>query len=257
MYSLAQAAFTWHGATHLKDTLNNNLDPHVQMSSEITGRPYQELFDLVKQKDAEAVGYRNLSKVFNFSAGSFCGPGTLLAAMDDKQRAALNELEPGMGEEQIVRRILDTWTNTWELRPFLEYSSRACRGGNKPTYTCPITGRQKALNTFCQLNNLRFQGLGADAAKEGLRLVTENCYTENKLLNIHGVKVSVFIHDELLCSGPPDTLDIWVPQVQRLMEQGAENVLVDMDMKTEAGVCGDRWTKYDTPLEEWLESNET
>jgi hypothetical protein len=257
MFTLAQAAYTWHGATALLNALNEGLDAHLLIVETITGRAYEELNDAKKAGDKEVLSYRALAKVFNFGAGAFCGPDTLIGNMNTEQQETLQGLEPDSDLQQIVRRILNQWTDKWELRPFLSYSQKACSNGRRPSYTCPITGRTKALNTFCGLNNLRFQGLGADAMKEGLARVQRDAHIPGRTLHRHGVIPMIEVHDEIIFSGPVEGLEEWVKRAQYLMESGAERMLPDCSMRTEAGVCGTHWSKEDVPVSVYLESLES
>lgn len=98
---------------------------------------------------------------------------------------------------------------------------------------------------------MHFQPIGADALKEALRLVTRACYSETGSLYQYGIKIAVEIHDELLLSGPPETMHIWVPEIQRLMQEGAMRILTDCKIQTEAEVCGIRWRKVGVSIQDW------
>lgn len=252
MYCLGQSVKDKFGSSELLDALNDDKDPHIMVCENISGQDYETLERLKGEKDEKTLNYRKLGKILNFGQGGGMGAETTVSNMSDKDLEILAELYPNEHPIPVMKSLGKIWRNQWNLTAFFEHAGRLCAGGKRPTYTCPITGRIKALNSYCQYCNMHFQPIAADAMKEALRLVTENCYTTGKLLNIHGVRLAVEIHDEFLMSGPEDSLDIWVPHTQRLMEKGAMTLLPDCKIKTEAGVCGSRWSKKDIELDKWL-----
>lgn len=253
MYCLAQTVKDKFGVTELLDVLNAGKDPHIMVCENITGMSYEELLEAKEAGDEQVGKYRKLGKILNFGLGGGMGAETTVGNMSDSEIEILRELYPNEYPVPVMKSLSKIWKNQWNLVSFFENAARLCEGGRKPTYTCPTTGRLKALNSYCQYCNMHFQPIAADAMKEALRRVTESCYTEKKLLNIHGVKISAEIHDEFLMSGPEDSLDIWVPHVQQLMEEGAMSLLPDCKIQTEAGVCGERWRKKDIPLDRYLD----
>ena len=252
MYCLAQTASMLYGTTKLLDTLNANLDPHLSVVEDIAGMSYDELDAGKKSGDDLVKKYRALGKIMNFGFGGGMMGATATSNLEDYEYLTVQELFPGENVVRVMDRLSGQWKQGWELTPMFEKASRLCRGGNKPTWTCPITGRIKALNTYCQYCNMHFQPIGADALKEALRRVTESCYSKDGFLYQHGVKLAVEIHDEFLMSGPEKTLAQWVPHVQYQMEYGAMKLLPDCKIKTESGICGERWRKKDIELDDYL-----
>ena len=253
VFCLAQTNYQLYGSRKLLDILNTGKDPHLTVCEAITGIGFEELKRRYEEADPEIEAYRKLAKVWSFGGGGGMGAQTFWTNMKPEQRQTLMELYPGENPLDTIARLTKQWKQGWELTKMFDTVGRKCRGGNRPDYTCPTTGRIKALNGYCQMCNAHFQGIAADAMKESMKLMTESCYREGEILNQYGVKISVEIHDEFLLSGPPEDIDVWVPEAQRLMKKGAERLLPDCEISTDAEVCGERWRKRGVSVEEYLE----
>lgn len=252
VFTLAQTMYNLYGIRDLLDVVNDN-DPHLIIAAKTMGISREEAEALKAAKDPLFTKYRNFGKVQNFGYGGGMGAGTTLGTMDQPMIELLQELYPGQNLVTVVKDSIADWKRQWNLVNHFNKMGRLCQDGKKPTYTCPTTGRIKALNSYCQLCNMHFQPLAADALKEALKLIQESCWIEGRFLNYHGVELQIEIHDEVVMAGPPETLDKWVPLVQAMMVEGAQKVLPDCKIKTEAGVCGKFWSKQELSVEEYME----
>lgn len=253
MYCLGQTAKTLYGSTALLEALNGGQDPHLLVVQELSGMSYDDLSKGKKAKDPKVERYRALGKIANFGFGGGMGADTTYSNMSQAERDLFAELFPDEPATQVIKRLIRDWKHTWELVPMFEKAGRLCQGGNRPTWICPTTGRQKALNTYCQFCNAHFQPIAADAMKEAMARITESCYIEGRYLHKHGVRLEIEIHDEFVLSGKPETVEQWVPYVQQLMKEGAEMYLPDCSIGTEAEICPERWSKKGMSLEEYVE----
>ena len=254
MYCLGQTVSQLYGTTKLLDTLNSGLDPHLIVCEDISGMTYEQLDAGKNAEDPTVKNYRALGKIMNFGFGGGMGAATCYGNMEPYERATLAVLYPDQNPIRVIERLIGIWKTKWELYPMFERASRLCTGGNRPTYTCPTTGRIKALNGYCQYCNAHFQPIAADGMKAAMAKLTEDCYGRSGTLNRYGVKIAIEIHDEFVFSGPVEGLDVWVPHAQQLMKKGAETVLPLCNIQTEAEVCGERWRKKGVSVEEYLES---
>lgn len=257
MYCLAQTMLYKYGIRKLLDTLNSGKDPHLMVSAGTMGKDYAEVLALYEADDELVGKYRALAKIMNFGFGGGMGAKTTLGNMDDKTVELLQELYPGRHLESVVKDLIADWKDQWELTSHFNKVGRLCQGGKKPTYTCPTTGRIKALNTYCQFCNMHFQPIAADALKHAIALIQESCWIPGSFLYEHGVECQIEIHDEVVMAGPEQCLREWVPEVQRLMVTGAVKVLPDCKIKTEAEVCGKFWKKKGLSVEKYLDKLES
>lgn len=253
MFCLAQTVYTLFGVRELLDALNARKDPHIMVCENITGKSYKELIELKQKGDETTLMYRALGKILNFGQAGGMGAPTSVSNMTKEERKVLDTLYPGELHVNVMRRLGKMWRERWNLQPFFNHVGNKTRGGTRPTYQCLITGRIKALNSYCQMCNMHFQPIGSDITKLALQHVVDSCYREGGKLKEYGVLPCMMIHDEVVYSGPPETLSEWVPLAQGYMERAGSEILKDCVMKTGAEVCGTHWSKKGVSVEEYSE----
>ena len=206
MFCLAQNVWLLYGSRKMLDVLNDNKDPHIMIAANTMGIDYAEAIGRYHAKDELVAKYRQFGKIQNFGYAGGMGAKTTLGNMDVATLQLLKELYPGQDLKAVVAESIKQWKQQWELGQMFNKAGRLTQGGKRPTYTCPITGRIKALNTYCQYCNMHFQPSGADALKEALRIIQESSWSENGLLNKYGVELQIEIHDEVVLAGPVEGL---------------------------------------------------
>jgi DNA polymerase-1 len=205
------------GWSHMADALNAGQDVHLSMAAEIIGITYEEA--LVRKKDPIVKDTRQLAKAVNFGR-----PG----GMGDKKfiRYAKNSWGVDMTAEQ-ARESNRLWRSRFpEVE---EYFRIAAVATNNPDRLADeehlFTGRIRGNVRYSALCNGRFQGLGADAAKEALWRVTRACYSE-PASPLYGCRPVAFVHDEIIAECPDDErMPAAAAELGRLMIEGANMYL--------------------------------
>ena len=222
LHTLAQVCVTLFGQSHLAEVLNAGLDPHTAFAADILGVSYEECLKRVEAGDAEADNARQTSKVGNFGFPGGLGAESLCLFARKTYHVFLTE--------DRARELKEQWLGRWpEMRLFFQHVgdlvnedtglavveqifSKRWRGGAHYTAAC---------NSF-------FQGLGADAAKRALYLVSRDCYARPESV-MYGSRPVNFVHDEIILEtdDTPAAHDVAM-ELGRVMVAGANEFLPDV-----------------------------
>ena len=260
--TLAQVCVHLFAKSALADALNSGLDPHLALAASILGISYEEAKERKKDKDVDAA--RQTAKVANFGFPGGLGIKKLVLFARKSYGVLLTEESardlknqwltrwPEMANyfqhvssldntKQEVAAILDKWQQSLDKEPtdseFKKATAMAraivMRSGNVPVLRQLQSRRVRGGATYTAMCNSYFQGLGSDATKEALRLITEACYVDTDS-PLFGCRVVNYIHDEFILEVPegPGAHDA-AEELARLMVKGANIWLPDVPAKTE------------------------
>jgi len=240
--TLAQVCKSLFGYSRLGDVLNAGIDPHSEFAARMLHISYEEAMRRKKDKsDKVFENARQTSKVANFGFPGGLGAESLCLYARKSYKVNLTPVE--------AKRLKSSWLEHWpEMVDFFNFVgslvdpysgeglleqifSHRLRGGVRYTSAC---------NSF-------FQGLGADAAKRAMYLVSKACYSESESV-LYGARPVLFVHDEIVAEVPDDDqASDRAFEMARLMLQGANEFLPDVPTKTEP-VLATRWSKRMKPV---------
>jgi DNA polymerase-1 len=238
LHTLAQWCLTVIGRSALAEALNKKIDVHSLTGAQMSGVPYDEIMSLKKTGDARIKDIRQGAKAVNFGLPGGLGAKKLA-------RYAKVQYDVNMTvEEGIAAKAV--WLGLYpEMNEFFAMAAMATRDGDANEQHI-FTGRWRGRQRYSALCNGRFQGLGADAAKEALWRVTRACYVE-KSSALFGCRVVAFIHDEILAEALIAQAPAAAKELGRLMCEGANAYLKDVPVRVEPLIM-DLWSKKAEPI---------
>lgn len=189
----AQACLDILGHSRLAEFLNARRDPHLEIASQILGRPYDELVPLKKEKDVHLA--RQTGKVCNFGFPGGLGPRSCVDFAWSNYKVKLT-LEQATELKAIWRRTYP------EADPYFQWVHRQI-GGRRGYITQFRSNRIRGGCSFTEAANSLFQGPGSDIAKDAGWRITRACYAEPSS-PLYGSRMVVFVHDEFILETPDD-----------------------------------------------------
>ena len=221
------------GFSRLAERLNAGIDVHSEMASKMLHMSYDDVKAGIKAKDKTCRDARQAAKAINFGYPGGLGAAKFVAYAKNSYGVTITEAE--------AHRFKAMWLESDpEMVEYFRMASALVAGGD--------TGEEEALfvsrwrrSRYTSLCNGRFQGLGADAAKEALWRVTRACYTE-PASPLYGSHVVAFVHDEIIVEIVEGVAHEGLIELERLMTEGANMYLHRVPVHTE-GVCMRRWSK--------------
>jgi DNA polymerase-1 len=214
LYTLAAWCLERIGFSVLGDTLNAGRDVHVEIGGRILGLEYDEALARYKAGDKVMKLARQRAKPINYGLPGGLGAKKLV-------RYAKYTYGVDMSLEE-ARQAKELWIRTFpEMVEFFRLSAAltnnpAGQGEEEHVFT----GRLRGGCRYSALCNGRFQGLGADCAKEALWRVTNACYVEPGS-PLYGARVVAFVHDEIIAEVEEGRCDPAARELARLMAEGA------------------------------------
>lgn len=241
LHTLAQTCVTLFGQSELAVALNAGQDPHTAFAASILDIPYEEAVARNDAGDEKVDNARQTAKVANFGF-----PGGLGA---EKLCLFARKTYGVLLTEDKAKDLKDQWLHRWpEMRLFFKHVgelvdedtgeavveqlfSQRWRGGAHYTAAC---------NTY-------FQGLGADAAKRALYLVSRACYAETGSV-LYGSRPVNFVHDEIILETDdvPGAHDVAM-ELARVMILGANEFLPDVPARIKP-LLARCWSKKAKPV---------
>jgi len=208
------------------------------MASMMIGISYEE--GLARKKAGTFKKERQAAKAVNFGRPGGLGDDKFVAYARTQYDVILTVDEARQAKEAWLRMLP-------EMHQFFYLAAQATAGGELATETHLFSGRIRGGCRYTALCNGRFQGLGADAAKRGLCLVTRACYAD-PTSPLYGARPIGFFHDEIICEvdeGP--TASPAAKELGRLMVQGANEFLPDVNSKVDPLLMA-CWSKEAEPI---------
>lgn len=251
------------GFSRMADAINNGIDVHCRLASELVGLPPEAVTKKSHPKE------RQLAKMGNFGFGGGMVASTML---ENFQKEAAKAKNPEVAElywsqtEETCQMLRDAWLRTWpEMRHYLDYISDLC-GRGKATIRQFVSGRVRGNCRFTQAANTLFQGLAADVMNRAMYLVWQACYcyippyqyTEDYLQELYftdqpekmlyGAYPTMIVHDEINLEAPEAYAKWQALALRKLMLRAADEHLSYCTMRAEPAVMK-RWSKGAPELE--------
>lgn len=241
LHTLAQWCISHGIPSKLGEALNAGKDVHTMMAATMLGITYEEGLVRKKAKDPVLKDARQKAKPINFGFPGGLGIEKFVAFARVQYGVILTEAE--------AKQAKEAWLTLWpEMHQFFYLSAQATAGGRLATETHLFSGRIRGGCRYTALCNGRFQGLGADAAKRGLCLVTRACYADTAS-PLYGARPIGFFHDEILAEvaikGAPEA----AVELGRLMVKGANEFLPDVPSKVDP-LLMEVWSKDAEPIKD-------
>lgn len=241
LHTLAQWCVSKLGKSELAKALNAKIDVHTDMAATFLGISYEEAMARKKADDEEIKEHRRRAKAVNFGFPGGLGVKKLVRYAKMNYGATLSEADAKLAKDAWMRKLP-------EMIDFFRLSALATANDTAADEESLFTGRWRGGLRYSALCNGRFQGLGADAAKAAMWVVTEACYTHTQS-PLFGCRVVAFIHDEVIaeCPDEPYKIDAAARELGRLMCEAANVYLPDVPVRTEPQAMR-RWSKKAKPV---------
>ncbi len=257
--TLAQCQLWISGSSALAEAINAGADTHALFACKMIGVEYADFMRRLKSGDKQAKGYRQAAKAANFGFPGGMGPLKLVLAQRKIGIRFCVVLEGATcGERKITEHrglpcppvcarcvelatsLRDQWFAQWpEMRGFFEYVKRATQGGEIEQF---CSNRVRGGVGFCDGANTLFQGLAADGAKAALWEVTRRAYAEPDSILYNNLRVSVFVHDEILSEIRESHAHDVAEEKARIMREEMRKFTPDIKITAEPALCR-RWYK--------------
>ena len=211
--ALAQTCIDWFGGSALADAMNNGVDPHLLLASDILGIPYEEAVERKKTKEVKQA--RQMSKAANFGYPGGLGASSFAAYAKASYKVILSEQE--------ARRLKELWLHRWpEMGRYFQQVNRYINAGQvrytpdgpEKSYQLvqPVSLRLRGGTGYCDGCNSYFQGRTADGAKwalfcttmEGLLGYSPLWPASKGVSPLYGYHPVILAHDEIVCEGPEE-----------------------------------------------------
>ena len=235
--TLGQVCITLFGHSTLGDAINAGIDPHTDFACSILGITYEEGMQRKKdKKDTEFDNARQTAKVANFGYPGGLGANTLCLFARKSYNVSLTP--------EKAKTLKEQWIAHWpEMGEFFAHVGSLIDADTEVGVLQQIfSNRWRGGCFYCSAANSFFQGLGADAGKRALYLVTRACYAEPESV-LYGSRPVLYVHDEIVTEVKDDEFahDKAV-EMARLMIAGANEFLPNVPAKTEP-ILATRWSK--------------
>ena len=241
LHTLAQWCLSHGIPSKLAEALNAGKDVHTMMGATMLGITYEEGLARKKAGDKAFKDARQKAKPINFGFPGGLGIEKFVNFARIQYGVVMSEAE--------ARQAKEAWLTLWpEMHQFFYLSAQATAGGQLATETHLFSGRIRGGCRYTALCNGRFQGLGADAAKSGLCLVTRACYAEPDS-PLYGARPIGFFHDEILAEVAIDVAPEAAVELGRLMMKGADIFLPDVKSKVDP-LLMEYWSKDAEPVKD-------
>jgi len=233
LHTLAQVCLDLFGESKLADALNEGIDVHALVGSQIVGIDYADLVALIKAGDVESADARQLAKAANFGFPGGCGAKRFVGQAH------------GYGLNIEIRdaaRLKATWLRAWpEMRSFFDYVGK--QEDDRGFYWVKQlrAERLRARCTYTSACNSYFQGLAADGAKAAAYEVAkaQRCGAPGPLVGTYSL---AFIHDEIIVEAPEETAHEAALALSAVMERAFNRFVPDVPTKAEPTVMR-YWSK--------------
>ena len=236
--SLAHLLQVKYGHSQMGEVLREGKDLHWATAAAILGLDYNEV--IRRSKEPKMKETRQLAK-----AASFGIPGGLGALR-------FSEFCQSYGIENMDIEQAGDLRNQWlaeypEVMAYFDDVSLQCAaGGGTANDTHAITGYQRGDCTYTSLCNHGFQHLTAHAAKRAIWEVTRRCYSEPES-RLYGFAPLVFVHDEIIISGPRERAAAAAVELGEVMRQEMDKILTTVPIRTQCTMMR-RWYKDAYPV---------
>lgn len=233
LFTLAEVCFSVIGFSALGEMLNQGLDPHLIIASDISGIPYDELVRRRKTLPHNDPLYhemdqlRQVGKVANFGFPGGLGAESLCwFALEQYGVRMVQDQQPGPGVHPGAKQLKRIWLNRLpEMRHYFQWIDQQVNA-NPPMARQLFSNRFRGRMGYTDCCNTYFQGLGADIAKAAGWEITKAQFLPGGPL--WGFRTVLFTHDEFVSEGPEHRAHEAALEQSRLMVEAAKPWLPHM-----------------------------
>ena len=257
----------------LDQARNKGPDLHLRLAAQLLKLDPYEALARMRDGDPEVAEARQFAKVPNFGYPGGLGARTMIAYAAAQMSREQHQKRFGSNPEDQLReskRIRDVWFETWpENKPYFDYcASLVDEATGEGTIAQRMSGRLRGGARFTAIANGFFQGRVADAMKEAVVNLAEECYTGrctscdalsrglNDVCRACGGRPSVlwgsrpvmFLHDEPIVEHPHDaTLTARATRQRDVVVEALTRWMPDIPC-TSTAVAMLRWQKGAEPV---------
>lgn len=240
LHTLAVWCLEKIGWSALADALNAKMDVHTAMAVEMLGISYEEAMVRKKAGDKEIKEFRQRAKALNFGLPGGLGVKKFVRYAKNNYNVVLTEAEAAQYKSAWLRRFP-------EMNEFFRLAGATTNNPSKlGDEEHLFTGRMRGNVRYSALCNGRFQGLGADAAKEAMYRVSKACYVETES-PLYGSRPVAFVHDEILAESAREKAPEAAKELGKVMEAGANFYLHRVPVRCKPLLMA-RWSKSAEPI---------
>jgi hypothetical protein len=232
LVSVAQSCYEMFGYSRLRDAINDNVDPHVLLASEILQMPYTDALARHKNEDLLVGETRQFSKIGNYGFWGGMSAQTFMDYADAQGvKVVLDQ----------ARMLHDTFRRTWSEAPeFFRYCSQLIGDGEVcERFELPGTGGMvRGKVRYTALCNTIFQSRVAVAVKKALWRVAWECYVD-RTSPLYGCRPWYFGHDEIGLEADDDRRYAHEAALalQRAMQEEVQAAHPDVKVGATANMC--------------------
>ncbi len=238
LHTLAQVCVDLFGESKLADALNDGIDVHTLVGSQLLRVDYDDAVALIAEGNREAKDARQLAKAANFGFPGGCSASTFCA------------IAKGFGIEIDTRRAAElraSWLTAWpEMAAFFRHVSgledRRMGGHWVKQLRVPRVRGRASYTAAC---NSFFQGLAADGAKSALFQVAKEQHMDPDS-DLYGTRSVFFIHDEIIIESDESTAAQAAARLVEVMTSEFDKFTPDVPSKAEAVIMR-YWSKDAKP----------
>lgn len=246
--TLAQSALWLVGWSNLAKALNDGMDVHVLLASDVLELSYEDAVLLYEDGDELLEEWRQLCKIGNFGFGGFMQPETFVDYCLGYGKVITLETA-----ERIYASFLRRWA---EMKDVFAYVRRRVNSGRKQI-TLPSPPNGVWCDGLTKGNliptagaNLLFQGPAARGAKLAHARAVRECYAVPSSPLYGNAVPRLFAHDELLFGVRQDPLIVTAcaKRIQAIMIETMTEVVSPDVTITADPVAMSRWIKGAKPV---------
>lgn len=247
---------------------NGGPDLHLRLAAAVLGITNAEAMRLKQNGDLEIALARQFVKIPNFGFPGGLGAETMITYAAGQLDKADHQKWFGVTrEEQLskARRLREVWLDTWpENHQYFKIIGNMVGRGGQGVIRQLMSGRIRGGMYFTNAANGFFQGRVADAMKEILFNLAEECYTGRCTSNhthggssvctiygrtiLYGSRPVLFLHDEPILEHPENGSESDRAERQRqIVVEGLSRWMPDIPCTSSAVLCR-RWYKGAEPI---------
>ena len=246
--TLAQVCITHLKWSTLADALNNGVDPHLVIASQLLNGAPCDLLERIHETQTAEAGItwddvdnaRQSGKVANFG-----NPGGLGADAFVHFALANYGVRVTVDRARELKRVwLATWPEMKDYFRFINYHTSS----PTPRITQLFSGRIRGFSgprAYTEACNTMFQGLAADMAKAAGWMIVQACFDPDSPL--YGCRIVNFIHDEFILEAPEARAHEAALELSRLMILAAKDWIPDVKIAAKPQIMR-RYSKKAKPV---------
>lgn len=253
----AQVCYWLFGFSDMRDfyLADPKGDPHLELAASIVGISPEEALVRKKAGDTDVKDARQMCKALNFSLPTAVGARKIAEIARKQYGVTMTEAEAKQRKNQWLRR----WR---EGQRYYDWTSRNTRDEKSARLMQFIPGwREGALHRvrgglgYTDFANTAFQGLVADAAKQGLCWLAHECFTgrtydTDEPSPLAGCRLVAHVYDENILEVPEERGHEAAMRQNKVMIDGARLWIPDVPIEVEPTLMH-YWSKAGEPV--WKE----